>query len=183
MEVRRIGADLPAAVHLPDLRLAAPLALFVAHHERGIDEHHGIIPSRVIRPAGCLLDAACPAGVNDLALPVDDRHACLIGQKVSVAFSPGKVNTQEANICHPNVVSHLLFDGDAAHRALDAHADVSLLELPEMASVHSAICPRWAVVCGRSSGAAGGSSARGTAPKNQCVLTTEFALDVEGGVR
>jgi hypothetical protein len=94
---------------LPDLRLASPLALFVAHHERSIDEHHGITVSGcVVHPGDRLLDAACPASVNDLARPVDNRHARLVRQKVPVAFSPGKVNTQKAHVCHPNVVPHRL---------------------------------------------------------------------------
>src|SRR5690349_10377372 len=109
MEVRRVSADLPPAVPLSDLRLASPLSLLVAHDERGVDEHNSVTVSGcVIRPGECPLDATCPASVNDLAIPVDNRHARLVGQKVPVAFSPGKVNTQKAHICHPNVVPRWL---------------------------------------------------------------------------
>src|SRR6185437_6560710 len=51
-----------------------------------------------IGPADRLLDAACPARVEDLAVPVDNRHAGLIGHKVGTTFPPGKVNTDRSPI-------------------------------------------------------------------------------------
>jgi hypothetical protein len=107
MEVRGIGADLPAAISLPDLRLAEPLARLVGDHERRVDEQDSITVSGcAIRPADRLLDAACSARVEDLAVPVDNRHAGLIGHKVGTAFPPGKVNTDEPSTCHTEVVPH-----------------------------------------------------------------------------
>jgi hypothetical protein len=119
MDVRRISADLPAAIPLPGLCLAEPLALVVADHERRVREHESLtVSSCDIRPADRLLDAACPASIQDPAALVDYRHASLIGQKAVIAFSPGKVNTQEASICHPAVISHSLVYRYAAHRVL-----------------------------------------------------------------
>jgi hypothetical protein len=105
MDVRRISADLSAAVPLPDLRLAEPLARLVADHERRVDEQDSVtVCGCCVRPADRLPDAACPAGVQDLAVPVYNRHAGLIGQKVAIALSPGEVNTDEASICHTDVI-------------------------------------------------------------------------------
>jgi hypothetical protein len=56
MGVRGIGADLPAAITLPDLRLAQPLAGLVAEDERRVGEQDGITVSGAgVRPADGLL--------------------------------------------------------------------------------------------------------------------------------
>ena len=44
-------------------------------------------------------------------VPVDNRHAGLIGQSVGITFSPAKINTDEASICHTEVVPHAYFGG------------------------------------------------------------------------
>ena len=101
MGIRRIGADRPAAAPLPGLRLVDPLARHVADHERRVGEQDSITVSGcAVGPADGLLDAACPASVQDLAVPVDNRHAGLVGHRVGMAFPPGKVNTDEANSSH-----------------------------------------------------------------------------------
>ena len=57
-------------VSLPDLRLAQPLARLVGDHERRVGEHDRVtVSSGGVRPARGLLDAACPASVQDLAVP------------------------------------------------------------------------------------------------------------------
>jgi hypothetical protein len=102
-----VSANLPATIPLPDLRLAQTLARLVAHHEWHVGEQDSVtVSGRGIRPADGLLDAACSASVQDLPVPVDDRHACLIGHKVGTPFPPGKVNTDEASLCHTEVVPH-----------------------------------------------------------------------------
>jgi hypothetical protein len=64
MNVRGIGADLPAAVSLSDPHLAEPLTYLVGDHERRGGEQKSItVSGRAIRPADRLLDAACPARV------------------------------------------------------------------------------------------------------------------------
>jgi hypothetical protein len=122
MDVRRISTDLPAPVPLPDLRLAQPLARLVGDHERRVDKHHSVtVSGSGVRPADGLLDAACPASLQDLAVPVDHRHAGLIGHNAGTAFPPGKVNTDEPRSCHTEVVPHRLPGGagDSGNRGVD----------------------------------------------------------------
>ena len=109
MEVRGISADLPAAISLPDLRLAQALARLVGDHERRVGEHDRVsVSGGGVRPADGLPEAACPVSVQDPAVPVDDCHAGLVGHNVGSTFPPGKVNTQEASTCHTEVVPHRL---------------------------------------------------------------------------
>ena len=82
MGIRRSGAYLPAAAPLPGLRLADPLARHIADHERRVGEQDSItVCGCAVRPADGLLDAVCPASVQDLAVPVGNRHAGLAGHK------------------------------------------------------------------------------------------------------
>jgi hypothetical protein len=68
-----------------------PLARHVADHERRVGEQDGITVSDcAARPADGLLDAACPASVQDLAVPVDYRHAGLVGHKGRHGIPTGK---------------------------------------------------------------------------------------------
>jgi hypothetical protein len=95
MGIRRIGADLPVAAPLPGLRLADPLARPVADHERRVGEQDSITVSGcAVRPADGLPGAACPASVQDLAVPVGNRHAGLAGHRAGMAFPPGKVKSE-----------------------------------------------------------------------------------------
>jgi hypothetical protein len=58
------------AVLVPGLRLAEPLACLVAEHERRAGEHHSVTVSGcAVRPGDRLLDAPCPASVQNLAVP------------------------------------------------------------------------------------------------------------------
>jgi len=70
------------------------------------------------RLGGSYRPRTCPASVQDLAVPVDNRHAGLIGRKVGAAFPPGKVNTDEPSICHTEVVPRRVLDvaGDRGDR-------------------------------------------------------------------
>ena len=96
MDVGRISADPPAAISLPDLRLAQVLARLIANHERRVGEQDSVtVSGGGVRPADGLLDAACPVSVHDPAVPVDECHAGLVGHNVGSAFPPGKVNPRK----------------------------------------------------------------------------------------
>jgi hypothetical protein len=78
-----------------------PLARHVADHERRVGEQDGITVSDcAARPADGLLDAACPASVQDLANPSITATPVWLATRAGMAFQPGKVSTDEAKSSH-----------------------------------------------------------------------------------
>src|SRR5450755_2640040 len=120
VEVRRIGANLPPAISLPDLRFAQTLACLVTDYQRRVNEHQRIVKaSRAVCPVDRLLDAAGPATIENLALCIEERHPGFICRQISAARSPSKIDTQKPCNSHLRVVPHCPLT--------PCHADINIL--------------------------------------------------------
>lgn len=82
-----------------------PLARLISGHERRVDERNAS-PSPVVVSAQL---AACPTPRVQPASriwpsPSTTATPVSLATKVAIAFAPGKVNADEASICHPDVI-------------------------------------------------------------------------------